>query len=309
MTALRALRRLAGSGLGFVLLAAAVGHAGQARAAPQTFNTALPVGKGDFLFRGQFLYQKANRDPSPADRDLEVFGGVGALGYGATGDLALFAVLPFLHKRLELTGPSGGRIARSTRGIGDAQAFARYTVFQRDLPGRNFRIAPFAGLKLATGDDDERDSFGRLPQPLQSGSGSWDPFGGVVATYQTLDYQIDAQISYKANTRANNFSFGDEFHFDASLQYRLWPRKLGSGVPGFLYGVLETNLVHQGRNRINGASDPNSGGTTLFLSPGIQYVTKRWILEGIVQVPVVQELNGTALKSDFILRVGFRVNF
>lgn len=303
------MRRLGNSGLGFVLFAAAASGPGQVGAAPETFNTALPVGKGDFLFRGQFLYEKASRDPSPADRDLEVFGGIAVLGYGATSDLALFAVLPFLHKRLELTDPSGLRIARSTRGIGDAQLFARYTVFQRDLPGRNFRVAPFVGLKLPTGDDDERDNFGRLPQPLQSGSGSWDPFGGVVATYQTLDYQVDAQISYKANTRANDFTFGDEFHFDASLQYRLWPRELGSGVPGFLYGVIETNLVHQGRNRLSGASDPNSGGTTLFLSPGIQYVTKRWILEGIVQVPVVQELNGAGLKNNFVLRVGFRVNF
>lgn len=303
------MQRLHISGLALLLFGAAAGSPEEVRAAPQTFNTALPVGKGDFIVRGQFLHERASRDPTAADRNLEVFGGVAALGYGVTSDLALFAVLPFLHKRLELTDSAGRRIARSTRGIGDAQLFARYTVFQRDLPGRNFRIAPFVGLKLPTGDDDDRDSFGRLPQPLQLGSGSWDPFGGVVATYQTLDYQIDAQIGYKANTRANNFTFGDEFHFDASLQYRLWPRELGPGVPGFLYGVIETNLVHQGRNRINGASDPNSGGTTLFLSPGIQYVTKRWILEGIVQVPVVQELNGAALKNNFVLRVGFRVNF
>jgi len=131
----------------------------------------------------------------------------------------------------------------------------------------------------------------------------------VIATYQTLDYQIDAQISYKANTKANDFEFGDEFRFDASLQYRLWPRELGTGVPGFLYGVVETNLLHQAKNRVSGARDPNSGGTTLFLSPGLQYVTKRWVLEGIVQLPVVQDLNGTALEDDFIVRAGFGVNF
>jgi len=286
-----------------------LGAAGEAGAAPETFNTALPVAKGEFIFREQFLYARASDDPSPADREVEVLGAISVLGYGATSDLALFGVLPYLDKRLELTDPSGQRIARSTRGIADAQLFGRYTIFQRDLPGRNFRIAPFFGLELPTGDDDDSDSFGRLPATLQLGSGSWDPFGGVIATYQTLDYQLDAQISYKANTEANDFKFGDEFRFDASLQYRLWPRELGAGVPGFLYGVLETNLLHQAKNEAGGADDPNSGGTTLFLSPGLQYVTKRWVLEGIVQLPVVQDRNGTALEDDFIVRAGFRVNF
>lgn len=295
--------------LALVLLAAAIGGLREANAAPETFNTALPVGRGDFVFREQLLYTKASDDPSPADRNLKVLGSISVLGYGATSDLALFGVLPYLDKELDLTTPGGQRMTRSTNGIGDVPLFARYTVFQKDLPGRNLRIAPFLGLELPTGDDDDRDSFGRLPQPLQLGSGSWDPFGGVIATYQTLDYQVDAQLSYKANTKANGFESGDEFQFDASLQYRLWPRELGAGVPGFLYGVIETNLLHQAKNEISGTNDPNSGSTKLFLSPGLQYVTKRWILEAIVQLPVVQDLNGTALKDDYSVRAGFRVNF
>lgn len=295
--------------LALVLLAAATGGLKEAHAAPETFNTALPVARGDVVFREQFLYIKASDDPSPADRNLEVLGGISVLGYGATSDLALFGVLPYLHKELDLTTPGGQRITRSTSGIADAQLFARYTVFQKDLPGRNFRIAPVLGVKLPTGDDNDRDRFGRLPQPLQLGSGSWDPFGGVIATYQTLGYQVDAQLSYKANTKANGFEFGDEFQFDSSLQYRLWPRELGAGVPGFLYGVIETNLLHQAKNKIGGIDDPNSGGTKLFLSPGLQYVTRRWVLEAIVQLPVVQELNGTALKDNYSVRAGFRVNF
>ena len=52
-----------------------------------------------------------------------------------------------------------------------------------------------------------------------------------------------------------------------------------------------------------------SGGTTLFLVPGLQYVTRRWIVEAAVQLPVVQDLNGTALENDYIVRAGFRFNF
>lgn len=281
----------------------------EARAAPETFDTALPVAKGEFVYREQFFYRTASDDPSAAGRDLEVLGGISVLGYGATGELALFGVLPYLDKRLASTDTSGQRIAQSTRGIGDAQLFGRYTVFQRDLPGRTFRIAPFAGIELPTGEDDERDGFGTLPATLQLGLGSWNPFGGVVASYQTLDYEIDARLGYKANTEANGFALGDEFRFDASLQYRLWPRELGGGVPGFLYGVVETNLIHQGKDRSGGAEDSDSGGTTLFIDPGVQYVTKRWVLEAIVQLPALQDLNGTALEDDLTVRAGFRVNF
>ena len=214
-----------------------------------------------------------------------------------------------VDKELDLTTAGGARITRSTSGIGDARIFGRYTVYRDDAPGRTFRIAPFGGIEMPTGDDDDSDGQGRLPATLQLGSGSWDPFGGVVATYQTLEYQVDAQASYKINTEANSFEFGDEARLDASLQYRLWPRELGPGVPGFLYGVLEGNLVYRGKSERGGIDDPNSGGTSLFLAPGLQYVTKRWIVEAIVQLPVVQDLNGDALEDDFTVRAGFRVNF
>lgn len=292
-----------------VALVAAAGAETGAHAAPQTFNTALPVGKGNLVFREQFLALDASDDPSSADRDLNVRGSVSVLGYGVTSDLALFGILPWLDKELDLTTTGGRRISRGTDGFGDAQIFARYTVVQKDMRGSSFRIAPFAGLELPTGEDDDRDAMGRLPQPLQSGSGSWDPLGGVIVTWQTLDYQIDAQLAYKINTEANGFEFGDEFRFDTSLQYRLLPPELGSGVPGFLYGVIEANLLHQESNEIGGVDDPNSGGTRLYLSPGLQYVTRKWIVEAIVQVPVAQDLDGTALEDDYAFRAGFRVNF
>ncbi len=287
---------------------AAFGLAGTAWSAPITFNTALPVAEGEFVIREQFVLNQSGDDPSGADRDRTAWSVVSALGYGIYSDLAIFGVVPYVAKELELT-TGGARRSRGAKGLGDISLFGRYTLFRDDAPGRTFRIAPFVGLEMPTGDDGETDALGRLPASVQPGSGSWDPFGGVVLTYQTLDFQIDAQASYKANTEANDFEFGDVARLDTSLQYRVLPRKLGSGVPGFLYGVLEANLIHQDKNEISGVKDPNSGGTRLFLVPGLQYVTKRWIVEAAVQVPIVQDLNGTALENDYVVRVSFRVNF
>ena len=286
----------------------ATSWAAAARAAPESFNTALPVAEGEFVFREQFILDQSGDDPSGADRDRTAWALVSVLGYGATSDLALFGVVPYVDRSLDIT-QGGTRRTRSASGLGDISLFGRYTVFRRDWPGRTLRVASFAGLELPTGDDDETDSFGRLPASVQPGSGSWDPFGGLVLSYQTLDFEVDAQASYRANTKANDFEFGDVARLDGALQYRLWPRELGSGVPGFLYGVLEANLIHRDKDQFSGTNDPDSGGLSLFILPGLQYVTKRWIVETGVQIPVVQDLNGTALEKDTILRAGFRLNF
>lgn len=162
-----------------------------------------------------------------------------------------FGVAPFLNKKLEITTPASRR-TRKVDGLGDMKFFARYTAWQWDKPGRTFRIAPFMGIEVPTGKDDETDAVGRLPQPLQLGSGSWDPFLGIVLTRQTLDWEFDASISYQLNTQANDFQFGDVARLDLSYQYRVWPRKLSSGVPGFFYGVLESNLIWQDKNELVG---------------------------------------------------------
>ena len=57
----------------------AAGGAAVARAAPQSFNTALPVARGEFIFREQFLYKRAGGDPSPGGREVEILGGIPVL--------------------------------------------------------------------------------------------------------------------------------------------------------------------------------------------------------------------------------------
>jgi len=284
------------------------GWTGAAWSAPITFNTALPVAEGTFVARQQFVVNQSGDDPSGAARDRTAWAAVSVLGYGVNNDLALFGVVPYVNKQLKLT-TGGTRVSRRADGLGDIKFFGRYTIYKNNFKGGNFRIAPFAGIEIPTGKNKRSDALGRLPASVQSGSGSWDPFGGIVLTYQVLDFQIDAQASYKANTAANGFEFGDVARLDGSFQYRLWPRELSGGVPGFLYGVLEANLIHEDKNRMNGIKDFSSGGTRFFLVPGVQYITKRWIVEVAVQLPAIQDLNGTKLENDFVVRAGFRSNF
>ncbi len=273
-----------------------------------TTNNALPVGKDKGIFRAQHKIIRATGDPTGADGELlvQAFPVVGV--YGLTSRLSVFGVVPVLNKSLTLNTPPQ-RIERdSDFGLGDARLFARYDIYRSSSAGTIFSISPLAGLELPTGQDDKNDSFGSLPQPLQLGSGSWDPFAGIVASYQTLEWFFNLATSYQINTEANDFEFGNEYRLDGVIRYRLFPRELHSGVSGFFYLDLESNLIWEGKNNINGADDDNSGGTTWFIDPGLQYITQKFIFEAAIQLPVIQNLNGTALENDFITTLSIRVN-
>lgn len=282
-------------------------HLPPLEAAPISFNTALPVHEGGLLFRGQGVWMRLHDDPSPMGRQMDVAAAPSVLVYGATAKLALMGVFPYMDKRLAVE--STGAVRR-TSGLGDIMTVGRYEVFARSSPGRTSRGAVFAGLKWPSGRSAESDSLGVLPPPVQLGSGSYDPVFGTVWTGQWLAFQLDADFSYRRNTQANGVKFGDQLEQNVSLQYRLWPRSLAAErLPSFLYGVLEANTIHQAKNEAGGVTDGDSGGTQLFLTPGLQWVTRRAVFELAAQLPAVQNLNGAALRTDYRLTGGFRLWF
>lgn len=275
--------------------------AATAAAGPINTDLALPVAQGVWLWREQARFLKAE----DAARDLEVFAVPSVLLYGVTAKFAVIGVVPWLDKDLRMAG-----VRRGDDGVGDSLLLGRQQVFQLDRPGETLRAQVLAGLKFPTGRDDRRDSFGRLPRPLQLGSGSYDPVVSGVFTWQRLRWEADFDLGYKFNTRAHGFRFGDTFTHNAAFEYRLWPGTLPeAGVPAFVNGVLELNGIRTQRDELHGGKIGDSGGYTLLLSPGLQYVTQRWVAEISVQVPVIQALHGRQLKTDYILNAGFRVQF
>jgi len=287
---------------------AACGVQQAAVAAPVTFNTALPVSQGEALLRVQAKYLSATDDPGPLDRQLTVKTVPLVAAWGATSRWTLFAVVPWLDKRLQ-TDTAQGRVSRAANGWGDLTAIARYTAYAQDAPGRTLRIAPFAGIEAPIGSDDERDGLGVLPRPLQPGAGSWNPLLGVVLTDQSLEREWGAHASYRFNNEADGFEFGDEARLDVSYHARIASAGPAGGIPHFIYAGLEGNLIWQDKNRSGGADDPDSGGTTLYLVPVLQYVTMRTVAGAARQFPLLQNLNGDALERDYIATLSLRINF
>jgi hypothetical protein len=214
------------------------------------------------------------------------------LGYGFSSKFALFGVLPLVFVSTEI-----GATSNSEFGIGDAALFARYEVYRSDQPGRTIRIAPYSGVRLPTGRDGK------------TGDGSTDVFGGLIATIASTQWVLDSQLRYDHNREANGFDRGDSASFESSFQYRLSPGKITQETRAFVFGVLELSANYYERNRFGGVTNPNSGGFQVFLTPGLQYSARRWIADLGVKVPVLNDLNGTALETDYSVLASIRVNF
>lgn len=270
-----------------VCLAVSVGQA-----APIGTNTALPLSAGEIIVREQLVATHASDNFGGIGRHVDNFVALTVMGYGFTSKLAFFAVLPLVN-----IDNTFGNVSTADSGPGDAALFARYEIFRSDGPGRTFRIAPFAGVRLPTGREGE------------TGDGSLDVFGGLIATLASTQWVLDSQLRHDFNRESNGFERGDVTRLESSFQYRLSPAKVSRDTSAFIYGVLEISARYYERNRTGGVTNPNSGGFHLLLTPGLQYATRRWIADLGVTVPLIRNLNGSALEPDYAILTSIRVNF
>lgn len=288
MISIKNIYRLARCLAGAVLCVAA----GVATAAPIATNTALPLGYEGVVVREQLMFMRASDTFAGTRREVERFELRTTVGYGLTRDLAVFVGIPYA----DISSNIGGTRS-SASGIGDAMMFARYEVHNTNSAGGTLRVAPYLGMRMPTG------------KKGRTGDGSLDAFGGVVVTLANINWGLDSQVRYDLNREADGFDRGNVVTVDSSLQYRLRPGDVSAQTEGFLFGVLEMSAIWSGRNETAGIEDANSGGFQLLLTPGVMYATRRWMADFGVRVPVVSDLNGSALGPDVVVVTSIRFNF
>jgi len=279
-------------------------------AIPINNNTALTAHKGEVIIREQIRYTRKSDDPSVLNRTEDKIVIPNVIVYGVTEKFNLFGIYPIVYRDVDLeTGT--GRISRETAGFGDLTLLAKYLFWKIDRKSETLRANVIGGLEFPTGNTSEDDSLGKYPRNIQVGKGSWNPIAGSVFTWQTLRQQVDVALTYQFNTEGHGFEFGDFFKHDFSYQLRVFPWTLSDkkGVPTYLNLVAEANGIWKQKAKSRGSKIDASGGYTLFLSPGIQLVAKRFIVEASIQLPVIQSLNGEQPETKFVLAGGIRIQF
>ncbi len=256
-------------------------------------NVALPVAQGEGIWRSQVRYAQATDDPTPRDREVRAILTPQTLAFGFTPRLTAFATLPV---RAHRSRDEAGLSARHDSALGDLRLLGRYTFFADDYaPLATRRVAVLAGLKFPTGGDD-------------FGTPSFDPILGAVATWAHDRHEIDLDMLYSIGTERRDFETGDRLRYDLAYRYRLWPRRFGGRLLQ-VNGLLELNGTWQARSRDDGQSLSDTGGSVLFLSPGFQIISTRWIVEASLQIPVYQDPNGSQVETDVIAVLGVRIPF
>jgi len=265
-----------------VLLVLGVSSSGARAQAPINSNVALQPARGGWILRQQFRYASGNFNSPMGELDTEQSLSITTLVYGLSDKVTLILDTPYVLSR-QIDNTTTG-IGATDSGLGDLKLLTKYRLYRDDFAATSTaRFDLIGGLELPAG----IDAFS---------SDSFDPIVGGVYSYinDRHGFNVDALWKFNAGDAASN---ADSLKYDLAYSYRLSPETYASENPTALFAGLE----------LNGFFETNDD-SELFLSPGLQYVTQRWILEATIQLPIWQSLNQRA-QRDYIIGLGLRFQF
>jgi hypothetical protein len=234
----------------------------------------------------------------------------------------LRAYLPWIDRTWRRALPGGveeGRI----EGAGDALIEATGLAVRHVGGGTTALLTAIVGLKLPTGSSSELDHEGQLaagqttsgghvhhapgvapalvhPHDISLGTGSWDAVLGAAAFARAGRLYGTARSLYALRTGGRGgFHAGDEVSWGGGPGLYLMQR--GQATLGLLANV--TGEI-RARDRIDGQTIDDTGGTELFVGPDLQASWRGLSGEAGVDLPVLQRLNGLQLAADYRAHLG-----
>lgn len=236
----------------------------------------LPQGGIVLSYRLEQVEWRKRTFAEPTNKDSFTFMNAG-LSYGFTPYLTGSLFVPYNIKRQDLLG--------STRGIGDLK-FLFNLGFHYDPSIKGIRLnsaqdtavameetkktylSLFGGWTLPTGKN-KKELGGEVDPGMQPGFGSPTYTFGIAAARQlTGALTLAADTSYDIFTRKDRFKFGNEWRANLAGIYELFGKP--EGLVSKVDGILELNLLHIARDEEGREKQRATGGTILYLSPGLR---------------------------------------
>jgi hypothetical protein len=110
-----------------------------------------------------------------------------------------------------------------------------------------------------------------------------------------------ASITGEGETGDTSHRFGNSLNYDVTGKYRVSPAVIGESS-NELFLALGVNGEYRQHEKLDGDTVPDSGGHTIYLTPGIQYVAGvHWVFETTWQYAVYHDLNETQLGENYKL--------
>lgn len=267
------------------------------------------------------------------------------LAYGLTKDLTVSMRVPWVGR----TGIREGDAADplnpivvdrgSTSGFGDVTFLGQYRFFN-DRSSRT-EAAVLLGAKAPTGATNRFDRQGELfDAEFQPGTGAWNGLFGLATTRRIGSWSLDGNVLYiLSSTGIQDTDLGDRFLYNAAVSWRLTGAAagepghmhLGAALPEPMHHggpkgsehheepaapagpavdlVLEVNGEWHDKQVTAGVSDPNSGGSTIYLSPGARLSIDKWSGYVSLGIPILNEPNGIQPEPGWRVLTGVSLAF
>jgi outer membrane putative beta-barrel porin/alpha-amylase len=229
--------------------------------------------------------------------------------YPINQDWAVNALLPVVDRQhTHIHNHMGAQLLESWdfNKIGDARILARrrLATFEDAEPALGTLGVNF-GVKLPTGRTDVRNADDELAErTLQPGTGTTDLLAGAyyskLLPARSLSWFVQGLFQVPLNSH-DEYRPGQRLSLDAGVRY---------AVGDHLGLMLQANALIKGRDSGNQAEPDDTGGRSLFLSPGVSYaVTPALQIYGFVQLPVYQYVNGVQLTARHAVAIGITSRF
>ena len=220
--------------------------------------------------------------------------------YGITPEFMAMAVLPYKSGRTNDTMGAG-----SASGLGDIALMGRYTFVKSETADATTVMAGLAGVKFATGNTDAKgyDGTTTLDSHMQPGTGSTDYLLGLSYSRSLSRLSVSANalgtIAKEGKFGTIRHRFGNALNYDVTGKYRVAPEAFEPAKPQ-VFAALGINGEVRRQEKEDGVAVADSGGNTVYLSPGLQLVlAPNWVVDLSYQHAIYHNLKGTQLGETY----------
>ncbi|MEM7018762.1 MAG: transporter [Pseudomonadota bacterium] len=294
-------------------------RAGKDNLSPETIATTIPN-----RFFGRPMQPPILRVvPTEMPMNMHMFG----VMYAPLDQLTLMLMLNVLDKKMDhltFQGPAGNRVrggfTTGSSGLGDVSLSGLI----RLLETPDYRIHVTLGLSFPTGSTDEADEVLaptgmrptlRLPYPMQLGSGTYDPIVGLtwVGHIERYGWGVQWRSVFRTGDNDEGYTLGDEHRLSGWVSY-LWSPGVSTSIRLESYhrgniGGIDPVIVAP----VQTADPDNQGIDRLDVSLGLNFAgTDEWAGHRVgfeVSRPLMQDLDGPQLKTDWQLMIGYQYAF
>lgn len=294
-------------------------------------------GAGEFMFSYRYARMRmdGNRDgtkgqslddvfrefrvaPKDMDMEMHLFG----LMYAPTDWVTLMVMLPWVELSMDhVVGMNGFRFTTKSDGIGDLKLSGLFTVFEDDVHHTHLN----AGVSFPTGPLREKDGLptpdglveGRLPYPMQIGSGTFDLLPGMTYTGKAswLSWGAQALGTIRLDENKNDYRLGNRVDTTLWVAHP-WTKWLSTSarVAFHYWGNINGRDDRLDPTAVPTADPNRRGGNRVDLLGGVNLVLPLGPLgehriAAEAGFPIHQDLDGPQLETDWRFWVGWQYAF